>query len=163
MRVRCAGAALVLFAGVILSACASGEPTAAPRPTAIEVALPPDQTLARVVALLATNNIPVASTLRDARVVTTARIVVPNRGGASPFTCTFSDDRSNVPYECLDFSVQYQFFIQAKDAGTTRMVTRLSVVALDSIGLPRGEIGDPGLIQKAMARLDPVFAALSRP
>jgi hypothetical protein len=133
------------------------EPPYVPRPSTREVAMDAATVFSRLVSALVDKNIRIISALKDAGLITTAPVFVPNIDRSDMglgFRCGMAAGGGAFPYQCLDFSVQYQFLIRPNTPQSSKVTTSATVQAIDSRGIPRGQVSDPIIIDKTIEHLE---------
>lgn len=138
----------------------------APYPTPVPyVAYPSDAQLqmacseafSKITATLVGRSTKIASAIKDAGLITTGRIFLPNIDRSNiglAFSCGMAEGGGNFPYQCLDFSVEYQLLLQPESEGRCHLTVSANVQGLDADHIPRGNISDPTIVNAAIKRFD---------
>lgn len=128
---------------------------------------PADALFSRIVSVLIRNGIQIASAIKDAGIITSGAVFIPNINRSDlvlAFRCGVTESSGGLALPCLDFSVKYQFLVQPLGANRSTVMIQPTVVGLDSNGRPRGQIADSSIVEMMRLRMQSVISsALSPP
>lgn len=150
---------------VLLSACVAPAPPVAyrapepyiPYPSDGQLLMPCSEAFSKITASLFGKGFKIASAIKDAGLITTGRILVPNINRSDmglAFRCGMAEGGREYPYQCLDFSVEYQLLLQPEGEGKCHLAVKADVQGIDSRGIPRGNISDPIIINSKIRGFD---------
>jgi len=77
--------------------------------------------------------------------------------------CGLVEYGGGVAYQCLDFSVEYQFLLQSEDKERCVLTVSAIVQGLDASGIPRGSISDPVVVNAVIKHFDLIVGPFLTP